>query len=143
MSTERHSQSSDDSEQLNEVWDFPVDSVFATTVFGDGRLWETVMQSSSKAIQLCKKCSKSDFWAGEIFFSEEVNSLERKSSFCEFCRLRWGLCKRFNHTYAPTVYFDRLKSTLRFNEDYPPVLTIHRGPGMSESDRIRTKLDHS
>lgn len=145
--SESSEKSSDNYEYLmtrsSLVWEFPVDNVFATTVLGDGRLWEKVMQPSSQAAQLCRKCSKTDFWAGEILFTEEVSSLERESSFCEFCSLRWSLCKRFTPAGVPTVLFDRLESTLRLNESYPPVLTIQRGPGMSESDLIRTILDYS
>lgn len=100
------------------------------------------MQSPPKAMNLCEKCSKIDFWAGKIAFTEkaDVTSLEKESPVCDFCRLRRDLCKRLNHTHAPVVYFDRLESTLRLNENYPPVLTIHRGPGMSENLLITT--DH-
>ncbi|ROW13657.1 hypothetical protein VPNG_04583 [Cytospora leucostoma] len=89
---------------LNEVWDFPVDNVFATNM---------------------------ELWAGEFLHTDKVSELEKQSPSCDFCRLRWDLCKRLARGAKPVVHFDRLESTIRLNEDYPPVLTIHRDPGSS------------
>ncbi|KAK7734705.1 hypothetical protein SLS53_007810 [Cytospora paraplurivora] len=119
--------------QLNEVWDFPVDNVFATSVLGDGRIWAEVMSpggQSSRTAQLCGTCRKMEFWAGEFLHTDKVLELERQSPFCDFCRLRRDLCKRLARGSKPVVHFDRLESTIRLNEDYPPVLTIHRDPGI-------------
>lgn len=70
-----------------------------------------------------------DFWAENFQITEEFAELESRSSICEFCRLRRDLCKRLHRDHE-SIHFDRLESTLRLNENHPPVFTIYTGRGM-------------
>lgn len=88
---------------------------------------------SSRTAQLCGPCSNMDLWAGEFLYTDKVPELESQALFRDFCRRRWDLCKRLENGAKLVVHFDRLESTIRLNENHPPVLTVYRGPGMSRS----------
>ncbi|KAE8454271.1 hypothetical protein EG329_005196 [Mollisiaceae sp. DMI_Dod_QoI] len=117
----------DEFEQLNKFWEFPVDNKFAETLLRETSLSKTFSQSP-KAANLCGKCQKMDFWADAFRFTDTLSELAQQSTTCDFCKMRWNLCKHLDPTETSTIRFDRLDSMLRMNETYPPVLSLLRGP---------------
>lgn len=119
---------SDILKKLNKFWEFPVDNKFAEEIFHETNVPE-ILSHPLKAAKLCGKCQKMDFWTDSFRFTDTLPELERQSTACDFCKMRWNLCKDLNARETSTIRFDRLDSMLRMNEAYPPVLSLCRGPG--------------
>jgi hypothetical protein len=117
-------------EQLNKLWEFPVDNSFANSLFSDQQISETPFQSSNVA-QLCGKCQKMDFWEPRFRIKDTLSELAAQSGSCDFCKMRWDFCRKLNREELSSIQFDRLESMLRMNERYPPALSICRSPGMN------------
>ena len=111
------------------MWDMPVDNTFAHTLFKELDKSETYPQPAKPA-RLCGKCDNMDFSSQPFRFKDTLAELERQSSVCDFCRMRLDVCKNLKLGDS-TIYFDRLDSTLRVNESYPPVFSLCRTPSMS------------
>jgi hypothetical protein len=121
-------------EQLNKLWEFPVDNGFANNLFRDPKTSEASIRGS-RAAKLCDKCLKLDFWEPRFRIKDTLSELEDLSRNCDFCKMRWDLSKHLNPEEFPSIQFDRLESMLRINERYPPALTICRSPGMYFSNQ--------
>lgn len=117
--------------QLSKEWDIPVDNVYAQGAFNElPDLSQTVDSFSAldEEARLCEKCQNIELWKPNFHVSETREELENMSSTCDFCRMRWNQCKR-NTPIETTVHFSKVDSTLRLNEQYPPVLALCRPPG--------------
>lgn len=80
-------------------------------------------------------------WAQSFQIRDNLLDLQNQARVCDFCNLRWNCCKDKDLGKEPTVFFDRVHSTLSLNKGFPPVLTLHRGPDLkSEADDHMCKL---
>lgn len=71
-----------------------------------------------------------DIWAQPFRIKEEWMDLERLCLMCDFCQVRWNICKDLDLHKISEIYFDRSGSTIKVNGRYPPVLSVFQEPGM-------------
>ena len=88
-----------------------------------------MLTRSAQPATLCGRCKGLELWRPHYRFRDIPSELERLSASCDFCRMRWDLCKHLDPREFPFIQFDRLESMLRMNESYPPVLSLARPPG--------------
>lgn len=86
-------------------------------------------QASHAMENLCPKCIAMEVWAQPFRIEDKVLDLEKHSSMCDFCLVRWNICKELDLNMLPEVYFDRFGSSLKVNGMYPPVLSVFQEPG--------------
>jgi hypothetical protein len=109
------------------MWDFPVDNVFATKLVESIRP-EALLPDPHPPTRLCGKCQNLDFLELQFVIEDTWSELEGSLGTCEFCKLRWELCKHLDRKQSPPLKFVRDQSMLKLNEAYPPVLSICRSP---------------
>ncbi|KAJ0120690.1 hypothetical protein J7T55_015422 [Diaporthe amygdali] len=113
--------------QLNNIWEFTVDNNFAAKVV------ETATNALSFPKDkispgLCAKCRQLEFWKPHFRIVDRWDILEDSLHTCDFCRMRYEVCKHLDRKEFPEVRFDRDQSILTLNDAYPPVMSICRGP---------------
>jgi hypothetical protein len=69
-------------------------------------------------------------WATAFRIEDEWSDLERNSTTCGFCSLRWDLSKHVDRKKFPErVTFERVKSKLRISDSNSPALSIFQSAG--------------
>lgn len=91
--------------------------------------------ASPSVNKLCSRCREMEVWIQSFRIVDRLVDLEQLSLACDFCRLRWNICKDLGIQTLPKVVFDRSGSHITVNGRYPPVLSIFQEPGMWNSAR--------
>ncbi|KAF7529648.1 hypothetical protein G7054_g9799 [Neopestalotiopsis clavispora] len=129
--------------QMSDVWNFSVDNTFAIKVV---RAIEKSEFSPKHTISTnyCAKCQHLKFWAPDFRVEDTWEELENNFRACGFCKMRWEICRHLDRKEFPLVRFQHDQSMLKLNENYPPVLTVRRGPGADNEmvDVSAEKLSH-
>lgn len=73
-----------------------------------------------------------DVWAQPLRFQDRLSDLKQSSTGCDFCMVRWNVCKQLEHGSGSQISFNRLGSMISVNGTYPPVLSIFQEPGTWE-----------
>lgn len=81
----------------------------------------------------CAKCQRLEFWKPHFCIVDNWEELESRHQTCDFCRMRWEVCRNLGREESSALRFDRDQSMLKLNGKYPPVLSISRGPGESNT----------
>lgn len=91
--------------------------------------------ASPKVTRLCSRCKEMEVWTLSFRVVDRLVDLEQLSLACDFCQMRWNICKDLGIQTLPKVVFDRLGSHVTVNGRYPPALSIFQEPGTWTSDR--------
>lgn len=118
--------------QLNDEWEFPVDNQFPTSIVNDTAVPVSNGTSSNRR---CAKCQQLEFWAPNFSIVDGWEELEDRLHTCDFCKMRWEVCRDFDREDFLLLKFDRDQSMLKLKGRYPPVLSIRRAPGESCSTK--------
>lgn len=78
-----------------------------------------------------------EVWAQHFKIEDTLSDLEQRSPSCDFCRMRWNVCKKLHIPDFSDIRFDRLGTMIRINERYPPVFNICREPGRQVSGELK------
>lgn len=122
--------------QLNDKWDFPVDNNFAANIVSH---LAAPVYNRTGSNSRCAECQQQKFWTPHFSITDSWKGLEDRKSACDFCRLRWEVCSDLDRGDFPDLRFDRDESMLKLNGRYPPVLSIRRALGESDTTKYSAR----
>lgn len=116
--------------QLNDIWEFHVDNNFAAIALNKIAASAPGFRRTGPN-ERCAKCDGLKFSTPHFRIVDEWKDLEDSRHICDFCRMRWEICRHLDREEFHTLRFERDQSMLTLNGAYPPVLSIRRSLGGS------------
>lgn len=126
--------------QLNDIWEFPVDNSFAASIVNQIVTAVPAVKVTSSRDR-CITCHQLEFWTPHFNIVDGWDKLESSRHSCDFCKMRWEICRDLNREESPILNFDRDQSMLKLDGRYPPVFSIRRGRG--ETYNTNNSCGHS
>ncbi|KAJ8117109.1 hypothetical protein OPT61_g1616 [Boeremia exigua] len=106
-------------------WEFNVDNVFAETVLGTIGTQVAMPEPRGRA-SLCSRCFGLNFWAGGFKMEDTLNSLSKRLTTCDFCRLLFETIESgaFKQLISDTIYIPEFS---KYNAELRTPLPIQAG----------------